>query len=744
MKRLSIILLTFLFGAKFKYSGVDIPNTMPYTNTWTRTSLPRERGGSVERAGSVVAEGAMSGFSPEVKSSLEVISKYINGESLLPGMRTKETVSRLRHETLVGDAGTQRSWDVRQASPMSSYHDVVRQDASLAHTTLSHTSLPKQLDFTQSSPMGRPVHPQVPIHGQQPSQHSSQHAHSVQHSGHVDRLCKSISPPRRVSLMRQESVPLQGGWYPSPSPVAMQVPHHASHISNVSNASNANLQYSQQSIERVQPDTHSQSAVDSQREASLYVAPTPTAVPTPAPPLMRQPEAVVAEVEEREVPQSLRYRTFTLTEVVDYLRWHYSANKAAEEELLLSASGIHALSEEDVTQLTSCFTEELLLLKRGVLDGTANTTIQNTSIQIDDTGPVLEGVDLVEPTASQPPTPQQRRAQPPPLPVHSPPPQPEQAPLPVQHGRAAQTPVRPEPVEELLPKVHSVAELAEDTIPLQDKPVMESVAVQSSPPAEDEFTSPEARATSLQPSRTSGMSDSMGRISADSEEARSRSPAPAPAVLQEAPTPQYHKSSAPAPEPTRPRTVSIVHNSPGPVLTRQRSSTASAAVPSPSVLQRPHRSNTTVESPTMTKYPPYSPAKSITAKSPPRPPPGSPRSLMEVPVKASPSPRSRGPLATPSSVAPTPLVGVGVSPGASQLHIPSASAVSSLPVTPSNHAQPSPQTSARLPPSQSEAEEEEDKEDDPLQGAALSGVCLLPDTKCLFIRGYRVCGVMPE
>ena len=324
---------------------------MPYSNTWgTKPHFPTAdaaaaaepplagplRARSASGAGSFASTQRVAGFSPEVKSSLEVINKYIRGERLVPELLLPPTAT-----------------DQHPAGPLSSSFTGVGGGTPQRFT--------QPLDFTaQSLPspsasfLNLPLAPQQ-THEQQQQQQSRQRSSSLSllppAAGHAsyslfdpNSSYKSISPTRVFPAARypppsqtpQNAPPQPPPPPPPPAAAAQQQPQQDA---------------ASPSVFVTSVPTYPPAAVhESYHDVSLQVQ---RQQPQPQP----QPPAT-------EAPSLTRYHTFTLTEVVNFLRWHYSVDKAAEEDELRKEEGVGPLAESEIALMTQCFTDELVMMKR--------------------------------------------------------------------------------------------------------------------------------------------------------------------------------------------------------------------------------------------------------------------------------------------------------------------------------------------------------------------------------------------
>ena len=241
---------------------------MPYSNTWT-TSYPQRRNSS---------------YSPEVKSSLDVINRYIKGERL------------------VEEVDPTSAWSVRSGIDKNRAMSV-QQDRLLT------SGISEQLNNIPSLGKGN-----NPANGNWTARKLDMPSPSLSNPNVVDPNAsfRSLSPPRTG---------ISGQPYPL--------------INNERMRQHEDLFYHQRAV--VEQSSSVQPVQTSQIDNKYHL---------------------------------------TLVDVVDFLRWHYSSDPAAEESQLSVGNGISTLSEEDISSLTACLTEELIQMKRSSLVDASQPKLQ--------------------------------------------------------------------------------------------------------------------------------------------------------------------------------------------------------------------------------------------------------------------------------------------------------------------------------------------------------------------------------
>eukprot|EP01063_Lacrimia_lanifica_P037125 TRINITY_DN7533_c1_g1_i1.p1 TRINITY_DN7533_c1_g1~~TRINITY_DN7533_c1_g1_i1.p1 ORF type:complete len:898 (+),score=206.19 TRINITY_DN7533_c1_g1_i1:41-2695(+) len=320
---------------------------MPFSSSWAATPPPP---GSQERA-SVDRQFSVGGakFSPEVKASLDVIHKYIRGEPLL---------QQGGGGSLFDDLPMAAQPDGLPVAPAAQ-----EKEAPPPSVQRHGSAVRKPFEFTpQSSPVSAPgscrrTHPgRAPAARPLPSQTFAA----------VDPSCtfKSISPHRRsedLAPQGQGQATRHEGLHDASTAAPPPSAHVTPQAVPVRDAPSAAPYYPPLS-DAAPPLAPRLSSVPSAAPAG-DVFDSKNVVQPPmqsGPPMPSNPPSAASTGAPAAGP---RYRTLTLMEVVNFLRWHYSTDKDAEARLLENGDGLDTLEEDEVVALTECLTEDLIQLK---------------------------------------------------------------------------------------------------------------------------------------------------------------------------------------------------------------------------------------------------------------------------------------------------------------------------------------------------------------------------------------------
>ncbi|KAJ9468927.1 hypothetical protein DIPPA_04462 [Diplonema papillatum] len=408
---------------------------MPYSNSWPSAPPPSRK---------------FDAYSPEVKTSLEVINRYIKGEPLVD-LEAPRSSTGSQAEALLWSQQQQyrRMTSAEKNRELSQQQDrllSMQPSAGIGaeDAEASVSLIGKQLDFTpKRSPLRQnaagylavPGHDAAahrdrsisPPRGGDPAavapysssatfvSHASLGLHATnrapdQASQSSPRSVPSRSLPSPVALreqhqQQQNHYPAQQHQYPSqqehqyPAQQQQQYQYPAQQLEEerrparrvqrgpplaTSLAADAEDAIFATSSLASPPMRRPSREADAPRRASLTPAPLPSdpdhdlhavsssclsASPPPDAAAARQVPITTPNVNSGEGDAPCRdgaalYSRLALVDVVNYLRWKYSRDKAAEAEQLRQGEGISTLSEDDIESLTLCLSEELLQLKK--------------------------------------------------------------------------------------------------------------------------------------------------------------------------------------------------------------------------------------------------------------------------------------------------------------------------------------------------------------------------------------------
>eukprot|EP00659_Diplonema_papillatum_P003249 gene3249-5091_t len=349
---------------------------MPYSNSWPSAPPPSRK---------------FDAYSPEVKTSLEVINRYIKGEPLVD-LEAPRSSTGSQAEALLWSQQQQyrRMTSAEKNRELSQQQDrllSMQPSAGIGaeDAEASVSLIGKQLDFTpKRSPLRQNAAGYLAVPG-----------HDA--AAHRDR---SISPPRggdpaavapyssSATFVSHASLGLHAT-NRAPDQASQSSPRPARRVQRgpplaTSLAADAEDAIFATSSLASPPMRRPSREADAPRRASLTPAPLPSdpdhdlhavsssclsASPPPDAAAARQVPITTPNVNSGEGDAPCRdgaalYSRLALVDVVNYLRWKYSRDKAAEAEQLRQGEGISTLSEDDIESLTLCLSEELLQLKK--------------------------------------------------------------------------------------------------------------------------------------------------------------------------------------------------------------------------------------------------------------------------------------------------------------------------------------------------------------------------------------------